>query len=45
MDKRGGAEAYVRCYTLLSLLGGGGGGGGGNAPPHPHLLNKVSIVT
>ena len=26
MDKRGGAEAYVRCYTL-HLLGGGGGGG------------------
>ena len=35
--KRGGAEAYMRCYTL-HLLGvendtGGGGGGGGNAPP------------
>ena len=25
--QRGGAEAYVGCYTL-HLLGGGGGGGG-----------------
>ena len=36
-DKRGGggAEAYVRCYTLHLLGGGGGGGGGPMALPAP----------
>ena len=36
----GGAEAFVRCYTL-HLLGGGvrmtQGGGGGKCPPRPPL--------
>ena len=36
-DKGGGAEAYVRCYTLHLLGGEGGeerGGGGGQCPSY-----------
>ena len=41
-DKRGGAEAYVGCYTLHLLGGARMTQGGANAPPRPPLNTALN---
>ena len=41
MDKRGGAEAYVGCYTLHLLGGGENDTRGGKCPSPPRHLNTA----